>query len=51
VNEGAKKAELFDISSVRKILKEDSAHKTKEALESLSECEFMHSIDAPSLAL
>lgn len=27
------------------------ANKTKEALESLLECEFMHSIDAPSLAL
>jgi hypothetical protein len=37
VNEGAK-AELIDISSVIKILKEDSAHKTKEALEYLWLC-------------
>ena len=29
----------------------DPANKTKEALEALLECEFMHSIDAPSLAL
>lgn len=29
----------------------DPASKTKEALEALLECEFMHSIDAPSLAL
>ena len=29
----------------------DPAHKTKDALEALLECEFMHSIDAPSLAL
>ena len=29
----------------------DPSNKTKEALESLLQCEFMHSIDAPSLAL
>jgi hypothetical protein len=29
----------------------DPANKTKDALEALLECEFMHSIDAPSLAL
>jgi HEAT repeat protein/predicted RecB family endonuclease len=29
----------------------DPANKTKEALEALMNCEFMHSIDAPSLAL
>ena len=29
----------------------DPANKTRDALEALLECEFMHSIDAPSLAL
>jgi hypothetical protein len=29
----------------------DPANKTKDSLEALLECEFMHSIDAPSLAL
>jgi hypothetical protein len=29
----------------------DPASKTRDALEALLECEFMHSIDAPSLAL
>ncbi len=29
----------------------DPANKTKQALEALMDCEFMHSIDAPSLGL
>ncbi len=32
-------------------LQADPANKTKDALEALLECEFMHAIDAPSLAL
>ena len=62
VKEGAKSA-LTDISSVIRnpevsrlspiLLKAltDPATHTKTALEALLECEFMHSIDAPSLAL
>jgi hypothetical protein len=62
VKEGAKSA-LADISSVIRnpevsrlspiLLKAltDPATQTKAALEALLECEFMHSIDAPSLAL
>lgn len=62
VKETAKQA-LVDISSVIKnpeiqtlspILLgaiSDPSNKTKEALEALLQCEFMHSIDAPSLAL
>mmetsp|Transcript_90926 Transcript_90926/g.177994 ORF Transcript_90926/g.177994 Transcript_90926/m.177994 type:complete len:3046 (+) Transcript_90926:19-9156(+) len=62
VKESAKAA-LTDISSVIRnpeVLRlspvllgaiGDPANKTREALEALLECEFMHSIDAPSLAL
>eukprot|EP01038_Epipyxis_sp_PR26KG_P007132 gene7132-9733_t len=62
VKESAKNA-MLDISSVIKnpevsrlspILLNalsDPSNKTKDALESLLQCEFMHSIDAPSLAL
>jgi HEAT repeat protein len=62
VKEAAKNA-MSDISSVIKnpevsrlspvllAALSDPANKTKEALEALLECEFMHSIDAPSLAL
>lgn len=62
VKESAKSA-MIDISSVIKnpevarlspvLLSalSDPANKTKDALEALLECEFMHSIDAPSLAL
>lgn len=62
VKESAKNA-LSDISSVIKnpeiqslspILLgalTDPANKTKDALDALLECEFMHSIDAPSLAI
>ncbi|KAJ1428246.1 armadillo-type protein, partial [Ochromonadaceae sp. CCMP2298] len=59
----AAKAALADISSVIRnpeVLRlspvllaaiADPASRTKEALEALLDCEFMHSIDAPSLAL
>ena len=62
VKEGARAA-MLDISSVIRnpeisrlapvllAAMADPANKTKEALEALLECEFMHSIDAPSLAL
>ena len=62
VKEGARAA-MVDISSVIRnpeisrlspvllAALGDPANKTKEALEALMDCEFMHSIDAPSLAL
>lgn len=62
VKEGARAA-MLDISSVIRnpeisrlapvllSAMADPANKTKDALEALLECEFMHSIDAPSLAL
>ena len=62
VKEGARAA-MLDISSVIRnpeisrlapvllAAMADPSNKTKEALEALLECEFMHSIDAPSLAL
>ena len=62
VKEGARAA-MLDISSVIRnpeisrlapillAAMADPSNKTKEALEALLECEFMHSIDAPSLAI
>ena len=43
--------EVSRLSPVLLAALSDPANKTKDALEALLECEFMHSIDAPSLAL
>lgn len=43
--------ELASLSPVLLAAIGDPANKTKEALEALLECEFMHAIDTPSLAL
>jgi HEAT repeat protein len=43
--------EVARLSPVLLVALADPANRTKEALEALLECEFMHSIDAPSLAL
>lgn len=46
-----KNPEVSNLSPILLAALVDPASKTKDALESLLECEFMHSIDAPSLAL
>jgi hypothetical protein len=43
--------EISNLSPVLLSALSDPSSKTKDALDSLMECEFMHSIDAPSLAL
>ena len=43
--------EVSKLSPVLLTALSDPASKTKEALEALLECEFMHSIDAPSLSI
>jgi hypothetical protein len=46
-----KNPEIAGLSSVLLLALADPANRTKEALEALLVCEFMHSMDGPSLAL
>jgi hypothetical protein len=46
-----KNPEVSRLSNVLLLALSDPANRTKDALESLLQCEFMHSIDPPSLAL
>jgi HEAT repeat protein len=46
-----KNPEILQLSPILLGALGDPANRTKEALEALLDCEFMHSIDAPSLAL